>query len=240
MGARSRSRARRNRPRAGPVSCFQCSEGSPAGRACCGPVSGISARICSMARASSPFRMVMAVAASAAVSAALAGGERRGGSRITGGCSRHCRQAASACSPCSKKRVAGAVRSTQEATIPRSPSARAARSPSGSWAAWLSRLSVQCWAASSGLPGTSICVPISRRSAPQHLPRATGLGQLPGGLSPAGPVRTRGTRPHAGQVSRSSTRWAVNDQASSHRPSRPARQDGQYRDPRQRTTPAGR
>ena len=70
------------------------------------------------------------------------------------------------------------------------------------------------------------------------------LAQVPGGLSPeARPVRERGACPQAGQVSHSRRAWAVqakvqpSRQASSHRPSRSARHDGQYRDPRRRTGP---
>ena len=85
-----------------------------------------------------------------------------------------------------------------------------------------------------------------RRSALQQLVRLMVLGQVPGGLSPARPARPRGACPQAGQVSHSRTRWAVqaktqpSRQASSHRPSRSARHDGQYRDPRRRTGPSGR
>ena len=85
-----------------------------------------------------------------------------------------------------------------------------------------------------------------RRSAPQQLVRLMVLAQVPGGLSPARPARPRGACPQAGQVSHSRTPWVVqantqpSRQASSHRPSRSARHDGQYQDPRRRTGPSGR
>ena len=118
--------------------------------------------------------------------------------------------------------------------------------PAGRVSSRVSRVPVQCWAASTGWPGASRLGVTSRRSAPQYSCRLMVLGQLPGGLSPARPARPRGACPQAGQVSHSRTSWVVqaniqpSRQDSSHRPSRSARQEGQYRDPRRRTGPSGR
>ena len=118
--------------------------------------------------------------------------------------------------------------------------------PPGPVSSSVSRAPVQCWAASTGWPGASGLGVTWRRSAPQYSCRLMVLGQVPGGLSPARPARPRGARPQAGQVSHSRTPWVVqaniqpSRQDSSHRPSRSARQEGQYRDPRRRTGPSGR
>ena len=199
-----------------------------------------------MACSSLPVSTVMAVAARAAVSAALAGGNRPGWRPAAGGCCLHSRQAASGTGPrpANWARAAGAWRSTHDPTMPRSPSATPF--PAGRVSSRVSRVPVQRCAASAGWPAGSGCGGTSRRSAPQYSCRLMVLGQLPGGLSPARPARERGACPQDGQVSHSRTSWVVqantqpSRQDSSHRPSRSARQEGQYRDPRRRTGPSGR
>ncbi len=201
-----------------------------------------------MACSSLPVSMVMAVAARAAVSAALAGGNRLGWRRTAGGCWFHSCQAASVCGPRPANWAAGAWRSTQDATMPRSLSGLPGVTPfpAGLVSSRVSRVPVQCWAASAGWPAGSGCGGTSRRSAPQYSCRLMVLAQLPGGLSPAWPARPRGARPQDGQVSQSRTWWVVqannqpSRQDSGHRPFRSARHDAQYRDPRRRTGPSGR
>ena len=197
-----------------------------------------------MACSSLPVSTVMAVAARAAVSAALAGGNRPGWRPAAGDCWFHARQAASAAGPKPANRSAGAWRSTHDPTMPRSPSATPF--PAGRMSSRVSRMPVQCWAASTGWPGVSRVGVTWRRSAPQYSCRLMVLAQVPGGLSPARPARPRGACPQDGQVSHSRTSWVAqantqpSRQDSSHRPSRSARHDGQYRDPRRRTGPSGR
>ena len=200
-----------------------------------------------MASSSLPVSMVMAVAARAPVSAALAGGNRLGWRPAAGGCWFHSRQAASAAGPRPANWAAGAWRSTHDATMPRSLSRLRGEVPypPGPVSSSAVRAPAQCWAASTGSPGASLPGVTWRRSAPQYSFRLMVLAQLPGGLSPARPARPRGICPQAGQVSHSRTPWVVqakvqpSRQDSSHRPSRSARHDGQYRDPRRRTGPSG-
>ena len=108
-----------------------------------------------MACSSLPVSMVMPVAARAAVSAALAGGNRLGWLWAAGGCWFQARQAASACGPKPANWAAGARRSTQEPTMPRSLSTfwGVALFPPGPVSS--SRALIQCWAASTGWPGAS-------------------------------------------------------------------------------------
>ena len=196
-----------------------------------------------MACSSLPVSTVMAVAARAAVSAALAGGNRLSWRRAAGGCWSCSRQAASSCRPQPASWAAGAWRSTQDAAMPRSPSG--SPFPAGRVSSSVSRMPVHRWAASTGLPGASRPGITWRSSAPQYSCRLMVLAQVPGGLSPARPARPRGACPQAGQVSQSRTPWVVqakvqpSRQASSHRPSRSARHDGQYRDPRRRAAASG-
>ena len=73
------------------------------------------------------------------------------------------------------KWLAGALRSTQDATMPTSSSVHAVP-PSGSAA--VSSESIQCWAASARLPRASRCGVFWRKSARQRLSRAMELAQL--------------------------------------------------------------
>ena len=87
---------------------------------------------------------------------------------------------------------------------------------------------VQCWAASTGLPGASRPEVTWRRSAPQYSCRLMVLAQLPGGLSPArpagrgAPARRPGrchTAGHRGRCRRRSSPAAR--PAATGRPARP-------------------